>query len=138
MLKVAMYRGNPFILIQTLWHPLFPTPQGYMVLHDIYKQLARAALFLEQMVEDGQIGFTPLIANLKENGIYSLLCGVKVVLNAKDPAFHQNSAAILGRARLMEAPNSAFRLARNYNVIRDVAQLLEETGTLLTLMAQYL
>ena len=109
-----------------------------MVLNDIYKQLARAALFLEEMVEEGETGFTPLIQNLKENGIYSLLCGVKVVLDAKDPAYHQSSAAILGSDHLMEAPNRAFRLARNYNVIREVARLLDATGTRLTLMAQYL
>ena len=101
----------------------------------IYQQLSRAALVLEEIAEDANPRLISLVTTLKENGIYNLLCGIKIAMDAKDPSVIRNPAAILGTSRVMRAPNSAFRLARDYSLIREVARFLTETGGKLDILS---
>ena len=58
-------------------------------------------------------------------------------MDAKDPALVRNPEAILGTSHVMAAPNSAFRLARDYSLIRKVARLLTETGAKLDILSLF-
>ena len=103
----------------------------------IYQQLSRVALVLEVIAEGANPRLVSRITSLKENGIYNLLCGIKIAMDAKDPTVIRNPEVILGTSHVMAAPNSAFRLARDYSLIREVARLLTETGAKLDILSLF-
>ena len=58
-------------------------------------------------------------------------------MDSRDPAVIRNPEAILGTSHVMAAPNSAFRLARDYSLIREVARLLSEAGAKLDILSLF-
>ena len=110
-------------------------------LREVYKQLARAAWVVEQIIMEERTSPTSFAAFLEqvlEEGIYNILCGLKVITNAETIDVGLSDMSWTRGATLPVPVNMASRFTRDYILLENITELFDDAVDLFRSMKRYM
>ena len=107
-------------------------------LNILYIELAHTAVVLQGLVDESMSPFAGMMTNVKQYGIYNLLCGVSVLMDAEEIQRMHTAVEVAWNGRLRPEFNIAIRFMRDYVVLQRIGGFLRDAGRRMVTLAHHL